>query len=205
MWEVNTEAVFHCWCRVGWLKLQSSTCRRRRYVHVSLRCHLCGLNLMGMYVCMSRTTTVCSHCGLHLMGMGMYVCIHEWTWLGRDSMSFAGVGEDAEAGGVQLHRRRRQLQGGSGPSDRSARHRTIKCRVPKMSTWWDHLNIILPHVCAIQVCIYVDGGSYDDPKIDWLEADHFKWSVIIDLVWNRCCSVGYLWHCHLLMLLDTTT
>ena len=51
-----------------------------------------------------------------------------------------------------------------------------------MSTWWDHLNIILPHVCAIQVCIYVDGGSYDDPKIDWLEADHFKWSVIIDLV-----------------------
>ena len=127
------------------------------------------------------------------------------TWLGRDSMSFAGVGEDAEAGGVQLHRRRRQLQGGSGPSDRSARHRTIKCRVPKMSTWWDHLNIILPHVCAIQVCIYVDGGSYDDPKIDWLEADHFKWSVIIDLVWNRCCSVGYLWHCHLFMLLDTTT
>ena len=117
----------------------------------------------------------------------------ELTWLGRDSMSFAGVGEDAEAGGVQLHRRRRQLQGGSGPSDRSARHRTIKCRVPKMSTWWDHLNIILPHVCAIQVCIYVDGGSYDDPKIDWLEADHFKWSVIIDLVWNRCCSVGYLW------------
>ena len=77
--------------------------------------------------------------------------------------------------------------------------------VPKMSTWWDHLNIILPHVCAIQVCIYVDGGSYDDPKIDWLEADPFKWSVIIDLVWNRCCSVGYLWHCHLLMLLDTTT
>ena len=130
---------------------------------------------------------------------------HELTWLGRDSMSFAGVGEDAEAGGVQLHRRRRQLQGGSGPSDRSARHRTIKCRVPKMSTWWDHLNIILPHVCAIQVCIYVDGGSYDDPKIDWLEADHFKWSVIIDLVWNRCCSVGYLWHCHLFMLLDTTT
>ena len=51
MWEVNTEAVFHWWCRVGWLKLQSSTCRRRRYVHVSLRCHLCGLNLMGMYVC----------------------------------------------------------------------------------------------------------------------------------------------------------
>ena len=144
----------------------------------------------------------------------MYVCFpigssragdHEWTWLGRDSMSLAGVGEDAEAGGVQLHRRRRQLQGGSGPSDRSARHRTIKCRVPKMSTWWDHLNIILPHVCAIQVCIYVDGGSYDDPKIDWLEADHFKWSVIIDLVWNRCCSVGYLWHCHLFMLLDTTT
>ena len=130
---------------------------------------------------------------------------HELTWLGRDSMSFADVGEDAEAGGVQLHRRRRQLQGGSGPSDRSARHRTIKCRVPKMSTWWDHLNIILPHVCAIQVCIYVDGGSYDDPKIDWLEADHFKWSVIIDLVWNRCCSVGYLWHCHLFMLLDTTT
>ena len=130
---------------------------------------------------------------------------HEWTWLGRDSMSFADVGEDAEAGGVQLHRRRRQLQGGSGPSDRSARHRTIKCRVPKMSTWWDHLNIILPHVCAIQVCIYVDGGSYDDPKIDWLEADPFKWSVIIDLVWNRCCSVGYLWHCHLFMLLDTTT
>ena len=118
---------------------------------------------------------------------------HELTWLGRDSMSFADVGEDAEAGGVQLHRRRRQLQGGSGPSDRSARHRTIKCRVPKMSTWWDHLNIILPHVCAIQVCIYVDGGSYDDPKIDWLEADPFKWSVIIDLVWNRCCSVGYLW------------
>ena len=38
------------------------------------------------------------------------------------------------------------------------------------------------HVCAIQVCIYGDGGSYDDPKIDWLEADHFKWSVIIDLV-----------------------
>ena len=73
-------------------------------------------------------------------------------------------------------------KGGSGPSDRSARHRTIKCRVPKMSTWWDHLNIILPHVCAIQVCIYVDGGSYDDPKIDWLEADPFKWSVIIDLV-----------------------
>ena len=144
----------------------------------------------------------------------MYVCFpigssragdHELTWLGRDSMSFADVGEDAEAGGVQLHRRRRQLQGGSGPSDRSARHRTIKCRVPKMSTWWDHLNIILPHVCAIQVCIYVDGGSYDDPKIDWLEADHFKWSVIIDLVWNRCCSVGYLWHCHLFMLLDTTT
>ena len=67
------------------------------------------------------------------------------------------------------------------------------CRVPKMSTWWDHLNVILPHVCAIQVCIYVDGGSYDDPKIDWLEADPFKWSVIIDLVWNRCCSVGYLW------------
>ena len=130
---------------------------------------------------------------------------HELTWLGGDSMSFADVGEDAEAGGVQLHRRRRQLQGGSGPSDRSARHRTIKCRVPKMSTWWDHLNIILPHVCAIQVCIYVDGGSYDDPKIDWLEADHFKWSVIIDLVWNRCCSVGYLWHCHLFMLLDTTT
>ena len=130
---------------------------------------------------------------------------HELTWLGRNSMSFADVGEDAEAGGVQLHRRRRQLQGGSGPSDRSARHRTIKCRVPKMSTWWDHLNIILPHVCAIQVCIYVDGGSYDDPKIDWLEADHFKWSVIIDLVWNRCCSVGYLWHCHLFMLLDTTT
>ena len=107
---------------------------------------------------------------------------HELTWLGRDSTSFADVGEDAEAGGVQLHRRRRQLQGGSGPSDRSARHRTIKCRVPKMSTWWDHLNIILPHVCAIQVCIYVDGGSYDDPKIDWLEADPFKWSVIIDLV-----------------------
>ena len=80
-----------------------------------------------------------------------------------------------------------------------------KCRVPKMSTWWDHFNVILPHVCAIQVCIYVDGGSYDDPKIDWLEADHFKWSVIIDLVWNRCCSVGYLWHCHLFMLLDTTT
>ena len=80
-----------------------------------------------------------------------------------------------------------------------------KMQVPKMSTWWDHLNIILPHVCAIQVCIYVDGGSYDDPKIDWLEADHFKWSVIIDLVWNRCCSVGYLWHCHLFMLLDTTT
>ena len=104
---------------------------------------------------------------------------HELTWLGRNSMSFADVGEDAEAGGVQLHRRRRQLQGGSGPSDRSARHRTIKCRVPKMSTWWDHLNIILPHVCAIQVCIYVDGGSYDDPKIDWLEADPFKWSVII--------------------------
>ena len=49
---------------------------------------------------------------------------HELTWLGRDSMSFADVGEDAEAGGVQLHRRRRQLQGGSGPSDRSARHRT---------------------------------------------------------------------------------
>ena len=51
------------------------------------------------------------------------------------------------------------------------------------------------YVCmyAIQVCIYVDGGSYDDPKIDWLEADPFKWSVIIDLVWNRCCSVGYLW------------
>ena len=130
---------------------------------------------------------------LKTMMMMMYVCMyvpigssragdHELTWLGRDSMSFADVGEDAEAGGVQLHRRRRQLQGGSGPSDRSARHRTIKCRVPKMSTWWDHLNIILPHVCAIQVCIYVDGGSYDDPKIDWLEADHFKWSVIIDLV-----------------------
>ena len=49
---------------------------------------------------------------------------HELTWLGRDSMSFADVGENAEAGGVQLHRRRRQLQGGSGPSDRSARHRT---------------------------------------------------------------------------------
>ena len=57
-----------------------------------------------------------------------------------------------------------------------------KCRVPKMSTWWDHFNVILPHVCAIQVCIYVDGGSYDDPKIDWLEADPFKWSVIIGLV-----------------------
>ena len=31
------------------------------------------------------------------------------------------------------------------------------------------------------VCMY-DGGSYDDPKIEWLEADPFKWSVIIDLV-----------------------
>ena len=40
---------------------------------------------------------------------------HELTWLGRDSMSFADVGEDAEAGGVQLHRRRRQLQGGAVP------------------------------------------------------------------------------------------
>ena len=157
-------------------------------VHACVLCVLCVCSMLCMYVCMS------SRAG-----------DHELTWLGRDSMSFADVGEDAEAGGVQLHRRRRQLQGGSGPSDRSARHRTIKCRVPKMSTWWDHLNIILPHVCAIQVCIYVDGGSYDDPKIDWLEADHFKWSVIIDLVWNRCCSVGYLWHCHLFMLLDTTT
>ena len=128
-----------------------------------------------MYVCMYVCLYVC-------MYVCMYVCTAPpelVTWLGRDSMSFADVGEDAEAGGVQLHRRRRQLQGGSGPSDRSARHRTIKCRVPKMSTWWDHLNIILPHVCAIQVCIYVDGGSYDDPKIDWLEADPFKWSVII--------------------------
>ena len=73
-----------------------------RLTSVSLRCHLCGLHLMGMYAC-------------------MYVCIYV-------------------------------------------------------------LNIILPHVCAIQVCIYVDGGSYDDPKIDWLEADPLKWSVIIDLV-----------------------
>ena len=30
--------------------------------------------------------------------------------------------------------------------------------------------------------VYVDSGSYDDPKIDWLEADPFKWSVIIGLV-----------------------
>ena len=57
-------------------------------------------------------------------GVCMYVCFpigssragdHELTWLGRDSMSFAGVGEDAEAGGVQLRRRRRQLQGGAVP------------------------------------------------------------------------------------------
>ena len=137
-----------------------------------------------MYVCMYFTYVDFTLWTTPDGNVCMYVCmyVHELTWLGRDSMSFADVGEDAEAGGVQLHRRRRQLQGGSGPSDRSARHRTIKCRVPKMSTWWDHLNIILPHVCAMQVCIYVDGGSYDDPKIDWLEADHFKWSVIIDLV-----------------------
>ena len=43
----------------------------------------------------------------------------------------------------------------------------------------DDVCMYVPHVCAIQVCIYVDGGSYDDPKIDWLEADPFKWSVII--------------------------
>ena len=49
------------------------------------------------------------------------------------------------------------------------------------------------HLMGMYACMYVDGGSYDDPKIDWLEADPFKWSVMIDLVWNRCCSVGYLW------------
>ena len=214
--EVNTKAVFHCWCRVGCLKLQSSTWRRANALaHDDGTSHFCVTSVSLMWT--TPDGNVC-------MYVCMYVCMllpqaegqgagwppvrrplgpvwqpgerekgapsigssragdHELTWLGRDSMSFADVGEDAEAGGVQLHRRRRQLQGGSGPSDRSARHRTIKCRVPKMSTWWDHLNIILPHVCAIQVCIYVDGGSYDDPKIDWLEADHFKWSVIIDLV-----------------------
>ena len=38
---------------------------------------------------------------------------------------------------------------------------------------------ILVYICAYVLCMY---GSYDDPKIDWLEADPFKWSVIIGLV-----------------------
>ena len=59
MWEVNTEAVFHCWCRVGCLKLQSSTWRRANALahdDGTFTCHFgvtyVDLHLMGMYVCM---------------------------------------------------------------------------------------------------------------------------------------------------------
>ena len=53
MWEVNTEAVFHCWCRVGCLKLQSSTWRRANALaHDDGMFTSVDLHLMGMYVCM---------------------------------------------------------------------------------------------------------------------------------------------------------
>ena len=59
VWEVNTEAVFHCWCRVGGLKLQFSTWRRANALahdDGTFTCHFgvtyVDLHLMGMYVCM---------------------------------------------------------------------------------------------------------------------------------------------------------
>ena len=77
----------------------------------------------------------------------------------------------------------------------AARHNDVK---PKLG----RELMILTHDDDDDVCMY---ACMHVCKYVWLEADHFKWSVIIDLVWNRCCSVGYVWHCHLFMLLDTTT
>ena len=74
MWEVNTEAVFHCWCRVGCLKLQFSTWRRANALaHDDGTSHFCVTSVSLMW------TTPDGKC--------MYVCMYVCMSLSRQRIS----------------------------------------------------------------------------------------------------------------------
>ena len=83
MWEVNTEAVFHCWCRVGCLKLQSSTWRRANALaHDDGTSHFCVTSVSLMWT--TPDGNVCMYVCRELMilthddddDVCMYVCMY---------------------------------------------------------------------------------------------------------------------------------